>query len=77
MKKVSENEKKANYVKLNIFIIATARAVWINVSVHGVSFFLMIIDVIFNRMKIPIRMILFVLATVAIYMCLAFVVYAT
>ncbi|KAI9340750.1 hypothetical protein BD770DRAFT_476527 [Pilaira anomala] len=55
----------------------TPRSVWLNVSVHGVSFFLMIIDVIFNRMKIPIRMIMFVLVTVVIYMCLAFVVYAT
>ncbi|GAA5817183.1 hypothetical protein MFLAVUS_010725 [Mucor flavus] len=53
------------------------RESWLNVSVHGVSFFLMIFDVIFNRMKAPLRMIIFVLFTVLVYMCLAFVVHAT
>lgn len=50
--------------------------VWMNVSVHGVSFFLMIFDVILNRMKLPIRMVIFPLITIILYMLLAFVIYA-
>ncbi|KAG2194031.1 hypothetical protein INT47_009922 [Mucor saturninus] len=50
---------------------------WLNASVHGASFFLMIFDVIFNRMKVPIRMILFVFFTVVLYMFLTFIVHAS
>ncbi|KAI8970081.1 hypothetical protein BDF20DRAFT_915945 [Mycotypha africana] len=50
---------------------------WLNVSVHGVSFFLMLFDVIFNRMKLPIRLIVFVLLTVLFYMFLTFIIHAT
>ncbi|KAK4520717.1 uncharacterized protein ATC70_006596 [Mucor velutinosus] len=50
---------------------------WINVSVHGVSFFMMITDVIFNRIKIPIRLVLPVFFTVIFYMFLAFVIFAS
>ncbi|CAO0799325.1 unnamed protein product [Mucor circinelloides] len=54
-----------------------AVVMWINVSVHGVSFFMMIIDVIFNRIKIPIRLVLFVFFTVVFYMFLAFIIFAS
>ena len=50
---------------------------WLNASVHGASFFIMIIDVIFNRMKLPIRMVLFVILTVIFYMFLTFIIHAT
>ncbi|KAF1806383.1 hypothetical protein V8B55DRAFT_1456379 [Mucor lusitanicus] len=53
-----------------------AISVWTNVSVHGVSFFLMLIDVTFNRMKISIRMVLFAILTVVLYMFLAFIIFA-
>ncbi|CEP09458.1 hypothetical protein [Parasitella parasitica] len=49
---------------------------WLNVSVHGVSFFLMIIDVLLNRMKISVRMVIFPLVTMICYMLFAFIVYA-
>ncbi|KAI8339328.1 hypothetical protein BD560DRAFT_412695 [Blakeslea trispora] len=58
---------------------STARTpveVWLNVSVHGVSFFLMIFDVIMNRMKTPIRMVIFPLITIIGFMLFSFVVYA-
>ena len=61
----------------SFFVIVNHVRSWLNASVHASSFFLMIIDVIFNRMKVPIRMILFVLGTVVLYMCLAFIVHAT
>ncbi|KAK4512605.1 uncharacterized protein ATC70_003308 [Mucor velutinosus] len=54
----------------------TTIGVWMNVSVHGVSFFLMIFDVIFNRMKLSIRMAIFPLLTIIFYMLLAFIIYA-
>lgn len=53
-----------------------AVVMWINVSVHGVSFFMMLIDVIFNRIKIPIRLVLFVFFTVVFYMFLSFIIFA-
>jgi hypothetical protein len=49
---------------------------WINISVHGMSFFLMIFDVIFNRMKVPIRMVVFVFMTVVFYMLMTFIIFA-
>ncbi|RCH78806.1 hypothetical protein CU098_004850, partial [Rhizopus stolonifer] len=54
----------------------TTVTVWLNVSVHAVSFFLMIFDVIMNRMKTPIRMVVFPLITIILFMFLAFIVYA-
>ncbi|EIE78784.1 hypothetical protein RO3G_03489 [Rhizopus delemar RA 99-880] len=50
---------------------------WINTSVHGVSFFLMIFNVLLGREKVLIRMILPVLATVVLYMLFTFVIHAT
>ncbi|KAI9305935.1 hypothetical protein BJ944DRAFT_264360 [Cunninghamella echinulata] len=47
-----------------------------NVSVHGVSFFMMLIDVILNRIQIYTNMVLLLIINVAIYMCLSFVVYS-
>ncbi|KAI9314527.1 hypothetical protein BX666DRAFT_1967542 [Dichotomocladium elegans] len=49
---------------------------WINVSVHGVSFFLMMFEVIFSRMQMMTRMVLLVFIQVVVYMFLSFVVYA-
>ncbi|KAI8093007.1 uncharacterized protein BX664DRAFT_328711 [Halteromyces radiatus] len=49
---------------------------WVNVSVHGVSLGLMLIDVIFNRMKVYTNMIILIILHVVIYMCLAFLVHA-
>jgi hypothetical protein len=50
---------------------------WVNVSVHGVSFFLMMSEVILGRMEMKIRMILPVFCTVILYMFLTFIVHAT
>ncbi|KAI7894855.1 uncharacterized protein EV154DRAFT_576681 [Mucor mucedo] len=49
---------------------------WLNVSVHGASFFLMFIDVLLNTMTIPIRLVLPVFFTLISYMLLAFIIYA-
>jgi hypothetical protein len=46
-------------------------------SVHAASFFQMMIDVIFNRMIIVPRLVIFELGGLILYMCLAFVVFAT
>jgi hypothetical protein len=45
-------------------------------SVHAASFFQMMIDVIFNRMIIVPRLVIFELGGLILYMCLAFVVFA-
>jgi hypothetical protein len=45
-------------------------------SVHAASFFQMMIDVIFNKMIIVPRLVIFELLGMILYMCLAFVVYA-
>ncbi|KAL1933796.1 hypothetical protein VTP01DRAFT_7886 [Rhizomucor pusillus] len=50
---------------------------WTTTSVHGVSFFMMIVDVIFNRMKLYINMVLLVFINVVLYMFLTFIVHAT
>ncbi|KAI7905437.1 uncharacterized protein BX663DRAFT_282223 [Cokeromyces recurvatus] len=49
---------------------------WINVSVHGVSFFLMIFEVILNRMKLPVRHVIFPLVIIISYMLMTFIIYA-
>ncbi|KAI8063084.1 hypothetical protein BDF21DRAFT_428640 [Thamnidium elegans] len=48
---------------------------WINVSVHGASFFLMFIDVVLNRIVLPIRLVLFVFFTTVLYLLLAIIIY--
>ncbi|KAI9486804.1 MAG: hypothetical protein EXX96DRAFT_550671 [Benjaminiella poitrasii] len=52
-------------------------SMWLNVSVHGVSFFLMAFDVIFNRIQLPIRLVVFVIITVLFYMFLAFIIFSS
>ncbi|KAI7857297.1 hypothetical protein BDC45DRAFT_500870 [Circinella umbellata] len=52
-------------------------AIWLNVSVHGVSFFLMIFDMIFCRIKMQINMVLLVFINVVLYMFLSFIVHAS
>lgn len=61
---------------LNDGITAFPVVNWLNISVHGASFFLMIFDVIFNRMVLPIRMVLFVFFTVIFYMFVTFIIFA-
>jgi uncharacterized protein YacL len=46
-------------------------------SVHAASFFQMMIDVIFNRMIVIPRLVIFELMGLILYMCLAFIIYAT
>ncbi|CAO3608773.1 unnamed protein product [Cunninghamella blakesleeana] len=55
----------------------TSLQTWLNVSVHGVSFFMMLIDVILNRMQIYVNMVLLLIINVVLYMCLSFVVYSS
>ncbi|KAI9266722.1 hypothetical protein BDA99DRAFT_506501 [Phascolomyces articulosus] len=55
----------------------TAMAVWLNVSVHGVSFFLMMSEMIFCRIKMQINMVLLVFINVVLYMFLSFIVHAS
>ncbi|CAO3591604.1 unnamed protein product [Absidia cylindrospora] len=50
--------------------------IWINDSVHGVSLALMMLDVIFNRMRVYTNMIILIILNVIIYMCLSFLVHA-
>ncbi|KAG2173289.1 hypothetical protein INT43_004663 [Umbelopsis isabellina] len=54
---------------------ATPEAWWMACSVHAASFFQMMIDVIFNRMIMVPRMVIFELMGMILYMCLAFVIY--
>ncbi|ORX46738.1 hypothetical protein DM01DRAFT_1410463 [Hesseltinella vesiculosa] len=49
---------------------------FLNDNVHGVSFFIMLVDVIFNRMQVYTNMVLLLLVNVVLYMCLAFIVHA-
>ncbi|KAI8889416.1 hypothetical protein K501DRAFT_329206 [Backusella circina FSU 941] len=56
---------------------STTLSTWVNVSVHGVSFFLMMSEVIIGRMEVKIRMVLPVFCTVILYMFLTFIVHAT
>lgn len=62
---------------LNSYVLVPGLSAWINTSVHGVSFFLMIFNVILGREKVLIRMVLPVLATVVLYMLFTFVIHAT
>ncbi|GAB5588227.1 hypothetical protein Unana1_03127 [Umbelopsis nana] len=55
---------------------ATPEGWWMATSVHAASFFQMMIDVIFNKMIIVPRLVIFELLGMILYMCLAFVVYA-
>lgn len=59
-----------------IFLIGSLVVEWLNVSVHGASFFLMFIDVLLNSMTIHIRLVLPVFFTLISYMLLAFIIYA-
>ncbi|KAI7865542.1 hypothetical protein BDF14DRAFT_1824621 [Spinellus fusiger] len=56
---------------------ATTVSWWLTGSVHAASFFMMITDVIFNRMRLQINMILPVLGTVVLFMFQAFIIHAT
>ncbi|CAO3618965.1 unnamed protein product [Cunninghamella blakesleeana] len=49
---------------------------WLTPSVHGVSFLMVLIDVILNRMVMHGRICLLVLLNVLIYLCLAFIYFA-
>jgi hypothetical protein len=57
-------------------VIGSLVVEWLNVSVHGVSFFLMFTDVMLNSMTLPIRLVLVVFFTLISYMLLAFIIYA-
>ncbi|ORZ06607.1 hypothetical protein BCR42DRAFT_157410 [Absidia repens] len=52
-----------------------AERLWVNVSVHGVSLGMMLLDVIFNRMKVYTNVMLLIIINVVIYMCLTFLVF--
>lgn len=49
---------------------------WISISLHAATLFILIIEVIFNRMTICINMVLLVFGTVLLYMCLIFIIFA-
>lgn len=76
--RVSNKYDKTNWSSLQICIVNIDRLVveWLNVSVHGASFFLMFIDVVLNSMTVPIRLVLPVFFTLISYMLLAFIIYA-
>ncbi|KAL0077672.1 hypothetical protein J3Q64DRAFT_1746805 [Phycomyces blakesleeanus] len=50
---------------------------WLTGSVHAVSFFLMMTDMIFGRVKFFIRQVITVLCTVILYMFLSFIIHAS
>ncbi|KAI8078943.1 uncharacterized protein B0P05DRAFT_637466 [Gilbertella persicaria] len=50
---------------------------WINLSVHGISLFMIMIDTVLNRIRIPIRMVLLVFITLVLYVLLTFIIYAS
>ncbi|KAI8991771.1 hypothetical protein BDF20DRAFT_997573 [Mycotypha africana] len=50
---------------------------WTSISLHAVTLFIIILEVLFNRMSLSIRAVLLVYGTVLIYMCLTFIIYAT
>ncbi|KAI9266705.1 hypothetical protein BDA99DRAFT_506475 [Phascolomyces articulosus] len=50
---------------------------WVTTSLHGVSFVLMMMEVIFSRMTLYVNMVLLVLINVVLYMFLTFIVHAT
>ncbi|KAI8342115.1 hypothetical protein BC941DRAFT_415400 [Chlamydoabsidia padenii] len=56
---------------------SSAKSMWVNVSVHGVSLGIMLIEVIFSRMKVYTNMIILIIINVIIYMCLTFLVHYT
>ncbi|KAL7331301.1 hypothetical protein PS15p_203510 [Mucor circinelloides] len=49
---------------------------WMSISLHAVTLFILIVEVIFNRMIIRINMVLLVFGTVLLYMCLVFIIFA-
>ncbi|KAI8139187.1 hypothetical protein BJV82DRAFT_627509 [Fennellomyces sp. T-0311] len=50
---------------------------WINTSLHGVSFVLMMTEVLFTRMTLYVNMVLAVFINVVLYMFLTFIIHAT
>ncbi|KAI9494598.1 hypothetical protein BDB00DRAFT_817451 [Zychaea mexicana] len=50
---------------------------WINTSFHGVSFVLMMTEVVFTRMTLYVNMVLLVFINVVLYMFLTFIIFAT
>ncbi|KAI9266293.1 hypothetical protein EDC94DRAFT_646933 [Helicostylum pulchrum] len=49
---------------------------WISISLHAVTLFVLLVEVIFNRMIIYINMVLLVYITVLLYMCMTFIIFA-
>ncbi|OAC97691.1 hypothetical protein MUCCIDRAFT_116178 [Mucor lusitanicus CBS 277.49] len=49
---------------------------WMSISLHAVTLFILMVEVIFNRMIISINMVLLVFGTVLLYMCLVFIIFA-
>ncbi|KAI8137740.1 hypothetical protein BJV82DRAFT_633843 [Fennellomyces sp. T-0311] len=56
---------------------ASSIRVWTNVSVHGVSLAMMMLEMIFCRIKMEINMVVLIVINVILYMLLSFVVYAS
>ncbi|KAI9322552.1 hypothetical protein BX666DRAFT_1896160 [Dichotomocladium elegans] len=50
---------------------------WITTSLHGVSFVLMITEVLLTRMKMALRLVILVVINVILYMLLTFIIYAS
>ncbi|KAI8393890.1 uncharacterized protein BYT42DRAFT_609654 [Radiomyces spectabilis] len=48
---------------------------WMTISLHALTFFMMLVDVVFNRMVLQIRIVLLIFANTLIYMCLTFIVH--
>ncbi|CEG69331.1 hypothetical protein RMATCC62417_05423 [Rhizopus microsporus] len=49
---------------------------WISISLHAVTLFILVVEVIFNRMKVQRSMIFLVYGTVVFYMFLTFIIFA-
>ncbi|KAI9494611.1 hypothetical protein BDB00DRAFT_296506 [Zychaea mexicana] len=56
---------------------SNALGVWLNVSVHGVSFFMMMSEMIFCRIKMQMNIVLLIVIHVILYMFLSFIVHAS
>lgn len=49
---------------------------WISISLHAVTLFILLLEVMFNRMVVSKKMVLLVFGTVVLYMCLTFIIFA-
>lgn len=80
MDKVEQRKMGHCYIVLIVFrYIAGINPMdaWLNVSVHGVSFFLMMFEMIFSRMQMYMNIVLLIVINVILYMFLSWVVHAT